>query len=132
MPRTCTGETKSGKLCRAAPMRDATFCFWHNPETEEEAADARRLGGLRRKRERAVASAYDFTGLSTIESITRLLEVAALDALALDSSIARCRTLISAGLAAAKLLETGDLQARIELLEAASRANGSKDPPGDL
>jgi hypothetical protein len=126
--RTCTGEKPDGKLCRATPMRDATFCFWHNPATADEVADAQRLGGVRRKRERTVAGAYDFTGLSTVDSITRLLEIAVFDALALDNSLARSRTLIAAGLAGAKLLETGDLQARIELLEAATR---SRPDPSD-
>jgi hypothetical protein len=111
-------------------MRDAAFCFMHNPETEEEAADARRLGGLRRKREKAVSGAYDFDGYDGQGSIRRILDIATFDALALDNSLARCRTLIAAGMAAAKLLETGDLQARIELLEAALRSRPY--PPDDL
>ena len=109
-------------------MRDAEFCFMHNPETEEEAADARRLGGVRRKREKTLAGAYDFDGFDGPDSIRRILDIATFDALALDSSIARIRTLISAAGAAAKLLETGDLQARIELLEAALRSRRSSDP----
>lgn len=127
---TCTGEKKDGTRCRATPMRDAAFCFWHNPATAEELADAQRLGGVRRKRERAVAGAYDLDGLETVESIRRVLEIAIFDALALDNSLARSRTLISAAMAAAKLLETGDLQARIELLEAATRSR--PDPSDDL
>jgi hypothetical protein len=129
--RGCTFEKADGRLCRATPMREVAFCFWHNPATAEEAADARRLGGARRRRERAVAGAYDFTGLSTAESITRLLEIAVFDALALDNSLARCRTLIAAGLAAAKLLETGDLQTRIELLESMARSR-PPDPTDGL
>ena len=39
--------------------------------------------------------------------------------LGLENSIIRARVLISAALAAAKLLETGELEARIESLEAA-------------
>jgi hypothetical protein len=108
-------------------MRDAAFCFWHNPATAEELADAQRIGGVRRKRERAVAGAYDLDGLDSVESIRRILVIAILDALALDNSLARCRTLISGALGAAKILETGDLQARIELLEAATKSR--PDPP---
>ena len=63
--------------------------------------------------------------------ITRLLEIAVFDALALDNSLARCRTLISAGLAGAKLLETGDLQTRIELLESMARSR-RPDPTDGL
>jgi hypothetical protein len=66
-----------------------------------------------------LSGAYDFAGLDTVQSIRRILEIATLDALRLDNSIVRARVLISAALAAAKLLETGELQARIESLEAA-------------
>jgi hypothetical protein len=108
-------------------MRDIAFCFMHNPETDEEAADARRLGGVRRKREKTVAGAYDFHGYDGPDSIRRILDIATFDALALDNSLSRSRTLIAAATAAAKLLETVDLQARIELLEAATRSR-PRDP----
>jgi hypothetical protein len=38
-------------------MRDVAFCFWHAPGNEEEVAEARRLGGLRRRREKTVSGA---------------------------------------------------------------------------
>src|SRR5687767_7293967 len=114
----CTATTKDGRRCRAAPLRDETECFWHSPEKADEAADARRLGGIRRKREKTLAGAYELTGLDTVESIRRLVVIATLDALGLDNSIARARVLLSASLAAAKLLEVGDLEARLEMLEA--------------
>ena len=66
----------------------------------------------------ADASAYDFTGLGTTESIGRLFEIAATDALGLETSIAKIRALVQVGLAAMKLLETGDLEARVATLEA--------------
>ena len=40
-------------------MRSGSHCFWHAPDKSDEAAKARRLGGLRRKRERTIAGAYD-------------------------------------------------------------------------
>jgi hypothetical protein len=117
--RGCIHEKVDGKLCRATPMRDVAYCFFHNPETEEQAAESRRLGGVRRKREKAVAGAYDFQGLDSIGSIRRLIEIAAIDALGLENSIARGRLLINAAMAAAKLLEVGELEARLAVLEAA-------------
>ena len=97
------------------------------------AAEARRLGGLRRRRERTVSGAYDFAGLGSIESIRRILEIAVLDALGLENSIARARLLIAGSLAAAKLLETGELEERLTSLEAALRMNttGSTRPTAD-
>jgi len=106
--RGCTFLLSDGRLCRAGPMRNSAFCYWHDPGKEEEAAEARRLGGLRRRREKAVSGAYDFEGLGTVEAIRRVLEIATIDALGLENSIARARVLIAAVLAAARLLEVGE------------------------
>jgi hypothetical protein len=127
--RSCGHELADGRRCRATPMRDGPFCFWHSPAREEEAAEARRLGGLRRRRERTVSGAYDFAGLGSIESIRRILEIATVDALGLENSVARARVLIAAALAATKLLETGELEERLAVLEAAVRAGGSTLEP---
>ncbi len=121
-PRHCTFVLPDGRVCPATPLRDAPFCFWHAPEKEEEAAEARRLGGLRRRREKTVSGAYDFAGLGSIEAVRRILEIAAIDALGLENSVARARVLIAAALAAAKLLETGELEERLATLEAVVRA----------
>jgi hypothetical protein len=115
----CAGSLPDGRGCRAWPLRGDSFCLWHSPDKEDEAAEARRLGGLRRRREKTVAGAYDFAGLGTIESIRRILEIATIDALGLENSIVRARVLISAALAAAKLLETGELEDRLAALEVA-------------
>jgi hypothetical protein len=123
--RRCSELAANGKPCRAKPQRDSLFCFWHDPGNEEEVAEARRLGGLRRRREKTVSGAYDFTGLGSVEEIRRLLDIAAVDTLGLENGIARSRVLVQVALAAAKLLETGELEARVELLEAAV---GAKRP----
>ena len=115
----CVGELPDGRRCRSWPIRGEPYCLWHSPDREEEAAEARRLGGLRRRREKTLSGAYDFAGLESVRSIRRILEIATIDTLGLENSIVRSRTLISAALAAAKLLETGDLEDRIAGLEAA-------------
>jgi hypothetical protein len=139
--RGCTFERPDGRLCGATRLRDAPFCFWHAPEREEDATEARRLGGLRRRREKTVSGAYDLAGLGSIEAIRRILEIAVLDALGLENSIARSRVLVSAAMAAAKLLETGELEARLAALEAtlgtdrtsvASSRSGDDPGFGDL
>jgi hypothetical protein len=121
-----------GRDCGAPPGRDSAFCFWHDPGKADEVAEAQRLGGVRRKRERTIAAAYDFTGLGSIDAIRRILEVATTDALSLENSIARVRALISAALAAAKLLETGEFEARLAVLELAlGSARDSRADPSD-
>jgi hypothetical protein len=124
-----------GRRCGAPPGRDSSYCFWHDPDKADDLAEAQRLGGLRRKRERTIAAAYDFSGLGSVESIGRIFEIAATDALYLDNSIARARVLINAGLAAIKLLEVGEIEARLAALEqatAAARAAASGRPHGRL
>lgn len=117
--RTCKARTEGGEPCRQAPLRDGEHCFWHDPEHADQAAEARRLGGLRRRKEVAVSGAYDFEGLATVEQIRRLLEIAALDTLGMENSIARVRTLAYLAQVALKLLEVGEFQERLAALEAA-------------
>ena len=114
----CARVHPNGRQCGGYPVRDSDFCFWHEPGRAEDVADAQRLGGMRRRKERSLAVAYDFTGLGTTESIGRLFEIAATDALGLETSVAKIRALVQVGLAAMKLLETGDLEDRVAALEA--------------
>jgi hypothetical protein len=82
-------------------------------------AEARRLGGLRRRREGTVAVAFDFEGLANVPQIRRLIEVAAYDTLGQENSIARSRALAYLAQIAARLLEAGELEERLQAVEAA-------------
>jgi hypothetical protein len=115
--RTCSFVKENGERCQSAPLQEGDFCFWHDPDHAKEAADARRLGGLRRRKEKVTSGAYDFEGLSNVEQVRRLLEIAALDALGLENSIARSRTLAYLAQVAVKLLEVGELEERVRELE---------------
>ena len=117
--RRCAYVMPGARPCGAPPGRESRYCFWHDPDKADDLTEAQRLGGLRRKRERTIAAAYDFTGLGSTDAIARLLEIAATDALYLENSVARGRLLISAGLAALRLLEVGELEARLAVLEQA-------------
>ena len=119
LARTCKASKQNGDRCASSPLLDGEFCFWHSPDHADDAAEARRLGGLRRRREHALAGAYEVEGLATIPEIRRIVEIAVLDALGLENSVARGRLLIAASLAAAKLLEVGELEARLKDVEAA-------------
>ncbi len=119
MARKCKALNERGQPCGAYPMHDDDYCFSHSPEHAEEAAEARRLGGLRRRRERAVEGAFDFDGLDSVAAVRRVLEIAIIDTLGLENSIARSRTLAYLGQVSLKVLEVGDLDQRIAALEAA-------------
>ena len=75
--------------------------------------------GQRRKREAAVATAYDFQGLTSIEEIRRLVEVAAYDALGLNNDLGRARVLGYLAQVACTLLEKGEIEERLASVEAA-------------
>jgi hypothetical protein len=77
----CTAVRADGRPCRATKLRDEEFCFFHSPETAEEAAEARRLGGLHRRKKKSVAATYGFAGLRTISDSQTLLETAAIETL---------------------------------------------------
>ena len=113
-------------MCQAAPVKDGDHCFWHSPEYAEDVAEARRLGGLRRRREVTVSGAYEVNGLETVGDLRRLLVIASLDTMGLENSIARALTLGYLVGVAGKLLETGELEERIASLEA---AHGQKTLP---
>jgi hypothetical protein len=126
--RQCSARNEQGQPCRQPPLREASFCFWHSPDHAKEAAEARRLGGLRRRREGAVAGAYELGSLETVAGIRRLLEIAIADALGLENSLGRVRLLVYVAVAAAKLLEVGELEQRLEALEGAMH---QRQLPGD-
>jgi len=115
---TCSAIKDDGQPCAARRLPDSEFCLWHCPDHAEEAAEARRLGGLRRRKEKTVAGAYDIEGLDDVSKIRRLLEIAALDTLSLENSVARSRTLAYLAQVALKTLEVGEFEARLEALEA--------------
>jgi hypothetical protein len=106
-----------------APLVDSDFCWAHDPANAEAAAEARRLGGLRRKREGSLRVAYDLGDLASILDLRRVLEIAALDTSTLDNGVARNRTLMAAVHEGATLIEKGELAARIDKLEAAVLQN---------
>jgi hypothetical protein len=119
LQRRCHAITDRGDSCRQAPLHGHDYCFWHDPDNATEAAEARRLGGLRRRREHALHEAYGLEGLDGVAGARRLLDLAVTEALSLENTLARSRVLIAAAHAAARLLEVGEFEDRLKALEAA-------------
>ena len=117
--RRCAYAKEDGQPCRMAPLHDRPYCFSHDPERAAEAAEARRLGGLRRKKESTIAVAYDLPGLDTVAGIRRVLEIVVADSVGQEHGIARLRVLIAAAGAATNLLKVGELEDRLAHVEAA-------------
>ena len=117
--RRCEFGKADGRPCAMAPLHDRPYCFAHDPERAAEAAEARRLGGLRRRKEGTVAVAYDLPGLDTVVGIRRVLDIVVTDGLGLDNGVQRLRVLIAAAGAATNLLKVGELEERVAALETA-------------
>ena len=115
--RRCGAKNQSGQPCRQAPLKAAEYCLWHSPEHVAEAAEARRLGGLRRRKEKTVGAVYDIGDLGSVGDIQRLVKIAVVDTLSLENSIARSRALAYLAQTALKVLEVGELEHRVEQLE---------------
>ena len=115
--RQCAFRLSSGEQCRAAPLKGGEFCLMHSPEHVKEVQEARRLGGLRRKRESTISNAYQFDSITSVEGIQRIIEIAILDTLAMENSLARSRTLAYLVMVALRTLEVGAIEDRVTALE---------------
>jgi hypothetical protein len=127
----CAYAKADGQPCRMAPIHDRPYCFSHDPERAADAAEARRLGGIRRRKESTVAVAYDLPGLDTVAGIRRVLDIVVADTVSQEHGIARLRVLIAAATAATNLLKVGELEERLAHLEAAMPRTGRLEVDGD-
>lgn len=118
MPRReCRARREDGGVCRQAALHDCDYCFWHDPDHADDAREARRLGGARRRKEATITGAFDLDGLDTTHGVLRLLEVAANDALQLDNSIQRVRALAYVAYLLDRVQHTSILAERVRVLE---------------
>lgn len=116
--RRCKAKVAlTGEDCRQAPLREKDYCFWHDPESEEAAAEARRLGAQRAKREGTVAAAMQIDGIGTMAELQRVLEVVLFESLALANGVPRNRLLVSLVAAAADLIKDGEFERRLNDIE---------------
>ena len=125
--RGCTATTADGQPCGSPALRGEPFCNMHHPDHAAEVAEARRLGGLRRRKEATLASVYNLGDAGTVEGAARLLHIAALETLALENSVARNRTLVAAATASVRVIEAAELEARIAALESAAGLDRDRD-----
>ena len=116
---TCAGSTKGGEPCRVPALRGGSLCFTHAPSAARARAKARRKGGLRAHGLDPTAPAPTVR-LAAVRDVVALLEVAAGDALGMQPSAVRARTLCNVVAVAIRALEVGALEERVAALEARS------------
>ena len=120
------------RVQRGPVLVEGDRCFWHDPATQAAAAEARRLGGQRRKREGAIQGAFDLEGVKTGADLRRVLEVALLDTLEQENSVARTRALAHVISVMGRLKETTEFEARLQALEVGVRGARPDAPPQPL
>ena len=81
----------------------------HTPENADAMQEARRVGGLRKRREGTLEVIYEVDGMETVPQLRRVLKIAVMETLGLENSPARLRLRLNAVAVGAKLLETGEL-----------------------
>ena len=129
MRRQCAFCFPSGVPCRMHPLRDSQFCWSHSPEHAQEAQEARRLGGQRRKKEVMLSGAYDLEGIDNIPGIRRVLEIAVMDTISQENNLSRNRTLGYLMQVALKAMEAGETDERLTALEQAVQGKQIQHEP---
>ena len=115
--RRCKAENRSGDPCGFQPMLESDLCWVHDPENEEAAQEARRLGGVRRKRESTLAGAFEFDGILAPGGLARYVEIMASDTLGLEFGYTRVRAMVAVAGIAEKVIHAKELEERIADLE---------------
>ncbi len=119
MLKNCKATNDRGEPCRARPLRDSSFCLWHDPDQAEAVQEGRRLGGRNRRNEVTVAALFDVEGLETVPQIRRLAEIAMGDLLRQEPSVGRARAMLYLVQVALGLLLKGEIEERLQSIEAA-------------
>ncbi len=112
----CQGTNARGEPCGMTPLTGAGLCFAHDPARGRERAEARLKGG--RNRRVALSPPTEAPSLRDVGAIQAQLERALGDTLRLENSNGRSRTLGYLCGYALRALEVGEIEARLEALEA--------------
>ncbi|MDQ3636213.1 MAG: DUF5763 domain-containing protein [Acidobacteriota bacterium] len=116
--KQCQAKTKSGKSCQASASGNG-FCFTHDATKGKERAIARRNGGLKRITPSVADKSLVPKQTRTITGVMTILDYALQESLELNNSIQRGRLLVSIAHGYIEALKVGELEQRLEAVEAA-------------
>lgn len=117
--RPCKAKNKRGEPCGSYAVTGGNFCMNHDPARAAQMAAARAKGGRARHGRSIAATAApgETVRLQSVGDVLCLIERAVNDALAMENSLSRSRTLGTLALAALKAFEVSELENRIAALE---------------
>lgn len=116
---TCQALNRHNEPCNAAAGKDG-FCYFHSPARAVDRLKSTSAGGKARHN-RTLAPSEPVKAKTTADVLT-ILEQAIGDALALENSLARARTIGYLALATLKTIEVNEFDARLAALEIALKA----------
>jgi hypothetical protein len=123
--KRCKATTKTGQPCAAWALAGSDFCFWHDPAKTKARAEARARGGrARHGRHIGHVGNTEPVEIRHMGDVVTLLQQTINDALSLENSLQRARTIGSLASVIIKALEYATLQERVEALEQALKARG--------
>jgi hypothetical protein len=67
LKRTCKATNERGEPCGQYPSTEGDYCFWHDPELTKEQEEARRAGGIARRREFVLREVYGLEGTADLD-----------------------------------------------------------------
>lgn len=114
----CKAKKKNGERCPNAAGASG-FCFTHDPARGAERAKARRRGGAARLVPHGGDPANLPAAVRSVADVQAVLDYTLRELVPHDNGIQRARALVSLSLACLKALEVGELEARLEQIEAA-------------
>ena len=115
----CAAKKSDGTPCLAYPVNDSDRCFHHDPASADEAANARQLGGQRRRQQAAIAETFAIDGLETKDDLLGVLETVLYDTLSEPPSNNRTNAVVRILKLAFDLQRSRDGDERLSQLERA-------------
>ena len=125
----CKGTKKDGSRCNA-PAGPGGYCTFHAPHNGRALAEGRKRGGERHRTPHGAIDAATLPGkVRTLADVLSVLDYALSEALAGENSIARGRLLVAIAGAFIEAIKTGELEQRIQAIEAALKVKPPEPTP---
>lgn len=115
----CKAKTASGQPCKMQALKGGRFCFNHAPEAVAERAQARKRGGENRHTPHFADESILPKDVQSIDDARNLLTYTLQEVAGMDNTIARARVFLALFDGFIKSIEIGDIEARLQALEAA-------------
>ena len=124
--KQCQATKRNGEPCNAA-ANETGFCFTHDATKGAERAIARRKGGLQRIAPHVADASIMPKETRTIADVMIILDYALQESLVLSNSIQRGRLLVSIAHGFIEALKVGEMEQRMEAVEAALKMRKGKN-----